>query len=381
MTRMLIVLSCLVVVLAGLSFAATIVVPFLLAVFLAVILSPPYAYMKENGVPGWVALIVMVAGLFGLGFVAVTVLQVSLDEFVSKLPEYRTSLERQFATLWPWLESMGIEEPERLVSDAVNPQEAMGYAGAIARALSGILGQTFIILIVVAFMLVEGAGLQRKLHAIEGLPKDAIESLEQNLKDMRRYVSMKALMSLLTGLIVILWLQFLGVDNALFMGLLAFFLNFVPTLGSIIASVPGILLAFITFGFPTAIVTAIGYVVINVGISNVLEPRFMGYGLGISPLVVILSMVFWGWLLGPIGMLLSVPLTMGLKAILQSSETTRPIAILMGLPPRDDQKMEEPGQPVGLNRRSTPSVRHVEVYLRPGGDQISCGLIDVWLLK
>ncbi len=345
MTRILIVLSCLVVVLAGLSFAATIVVPFLLAVFLAVILSPPYAYMKENGVPGWIALIIMVAGLFGLGFVAVTVLQVSLDEFVNKLPEYRTSLEMQFATVWPWLESMGIEEPERLVSDAIKPQEAMGYVGAIARALSGILGQTFIILIVVAFMLVEGAGLQRKLQAIEGLPKDALDSLEQNLKDIRRYVSMKALMSLLTGLIVILWLQFLGVDNALFMGLLAFFLNFVPTLGSIIASVPGILLAFITFGFPTAAITAVGYVVINVGISNVLEPRFMGYGLGISPLVVILSMVFWGWLLGPIGMLLSVPLTMGLKAILQSSETTRPIAILMGLPPRDKEKAEEPGQP------------------------------------
>jgi predicted PurR-regulated permease PerM len=341
---MLIVLTCLVVILAGLSFAASLMVPFLLAVFLAVILSPPYAYMKINGVPGWIALIVMVAGLFGIGFVAVTVLQVSLDEFVGKLPEYRTSLEQQFAAIWPWLESLGIEEPERLVTDAIKPQEAMGYVGAIARALSGILGQTFIILIVVAFMLVEGAGLQRKLHAIPNLPEDALENLEQNLQDMRRYVSMKALMSLLTGLCVILWLQFLGVDNALFMGLLAFFLNFVPTLGSIIASVPGILLAFITFGFPTAGVCAVGYVVINVGISNVLEPRFMGYGLGISPLVVILSMIFWGWLLGPIGMLLSVPLTMGLKAILQSSSATRPIAILMGLPPRDGEA-EEPGQP------------------------------------
>ena len=344
MTRMLIVLSCLVVILAGLSFAASPVVPFLLAVFLAVILSPPYAYMKENGVPGWAALVVMISGLFGLGFVAITVLQVSLDEFISKLPDYRTGLERQFADLWPWLESMGVEEPERLFTDTVNPQEAMGYVGAVARALSGILGQTFIILIVVAFMLVEGAGLHRKLHAIPGLPDGALDQLEQNLQDMRRYVSMKALMSLLTGLMVILWLQFIGVDNALFMGLLAFFLNFVPTLGSIIASVPGILLAFIALGPTTAIVTAVGYVVINVGISNVLEPRFMGYGLGISPLVVILSMIFWGWLLGPIGMLLSVPLTMGLKAILQSSDATRPIAILMGLPPQKSE-VEDAGKP------------------------------------
>lgn len=341
MTRMLIVLSCLVVILAGLSFAASLVVPFLLAVFMAVILSPPYAYMKENGVPGWAALVVMVAGLFGLGFVAITVLQVSLDEFITKLPEYRAGLERQFSDIWPQLEALGVEEPERIFEETFNPQEAMGYFGAVATALSGILGQTFIILIVVAFMLVEGAGLQRKLHAIRGLPDDAIDQLERNLQDMRRYVSMKALMSLLTGLMVIIWLQFLGVDNALFMGLLAFFLNFVPTLGSIIASIPGILLAFIALGLPTAVVCAIGYMVINVGISNVLEPRFMGYGLGISPLVVVLSMIFWGWLLGPIGMLLSVPLTMGLKAILQSGDATRPIAILMGLPPRKGQE-EDP---------------------------------------
>lgn len=340
MTRILIVLSCLIVILAGLSFAASLVVPFLLAVFLAVILTPPYAYMKESGVPGWLALLVMIASLFGIGFVAVTVLRVSLDEFVTKLPEYRASLQVQFAPVWPWLEGFGIEEPEKLVTEAINPQEAMGYVGAIARDLSAILGQTFIILIVVAFMLVEGAGLHTKLAAIHGLPEGALTSLRQNLQDMRRYVSLKAVMSLLTGVLVVIWLQFLGIDNALFMGLLAFFLNFVPTLGSIIASVPGILLALITYGLPTALVTAVGYVVINVGVSNVIEPRFMGYGLGISPLIVILSMIFWGWLLGPIGMLLSVPLTMGLKAVLQSSEATRPIAILMGLPP-DPNRLED----------------------------------------
>ena len=340
MTRTLIVLSCMIIVLAGLNLASTIVVPFLLAVFLAVVLTPPYAYMKENGVPAWIALIVMIAGMTSLGFVAITVMRVSLEEFIDKLPEYRMGLEAQLTSLWPWLEGLGVEAPKELLAETFNAQEAVGYIGAVAAALSGILGQTFIILLVVAFMLVEGAGLQRKMRAIPGIRQNTLASLETNLRDMRRYVSMKALMSLLTGLLVIVWLQFLGVDNALFMGLLAFFLNFVPTLGSIIASVPGILLALIALGPTTAIVTAIGYVVINVGVSNVIEPRFLGYSLGISPLVIILSMIFWGWLLGPIGMLLSVPLSMALKAILQSSEATRPVAILMGLPPQEEHREE-----------------------------------------
>jgi predicted PurR-regulated permease PerM len=141
-------------------------------------------------------------------------------------------------------------------------------------------------------------------------------------------------MSILTGTLVALWLWILGIDNALFMGLLAFFLNYVPTIGSFIAAAPGIVLGLILLGPSMAAVTAIGYIVINVAVSNAIEPRFIGQSLGLSPLVIVVSLIFWGWLLGPVGMLLSVPLTMAVKVGLESGGATKPIAVLLGPPPK-----------------------------------------------
>jgi predicted PurR-regulated permease PerM len=335
MTRALIVIACLVVILAGLKAAATLAVPFLLAAFLAIVLTPPFAYMKQKGIPGAVALIVMIVGLGILGVLAVTFLKSSLDQFIAALPTYEAGLKAQLDTVWQWLEDRGIDAPKEFIAENLDPQFAMRYAGKIARALSGMLGQALLIFIVVAFMLVEASGLHRKIHSIPGVSERGIEALEKSFEDVRRYVTLKSVMSLLTGVLVIVWLWILKIDNALFMGLLAFFLNFVPTIGSFVAAIPGVILGFILLGPGMAAVTAVGYTVINVGVSNVIEPRFMGQGLGISPLVIVVSLIFWGWLLGPIGMLLSIPLTMAVKAGLEVGDATRPIAVLLGPPPKE----------------------------------------------
>lgn len=335
MTRALVIVACLIVILAGLNAATAIVVPFLLAAFLGIILAPPFAYMKQKGMPGAAALIVMIVGLGVLGVLAVTVLKASLDHFVAALPTYEAGLRAQLDTVWQWLEDHRIEAPKDFVAENLDPQFAMRYAGRIARALSGMLGQALLIFIVVAFMLVEASGLHSKIHSLPGASERGIEALEKSFEDVRRYVTLKSVMSLLTGVLVVIWLWILEIDNALFMGLLAFFLNFVPTIGSFIAAIPGILLGFILLGPGMAVVTAVGYTVINVGVSNVIEPRFMGQGLGISPLVIVISLIFWGWLLGPIGMLLSVPLTLAVKAGLEIGDATRPMAVLLGPPPKE----------------------------------------------
>lgn len=335
MTRTLIIVACLVVILAGLKAASTLVVPFLLAAFLVILLAPPFAILKRKGMPGAVALVVMIFGLGVLGVMAVTILKTSLDQFTAALPTYEASLRVKLDAVWQWLESQGIDAPKAFVAENLDPQLAMRYAGRIARALSGMLGQAFVIFLVAAFMLVEASGLHRKIHSIPGVSEKGVEALENNFRDVRRYVALKSVMSLLTGALVILWLWVLEIDNALFMGLLAFFFNFVPTIGSFVAAIPGVLLGFILLGPGMAAVTAVGYVVINFGVSNVIEPRIMGQGLGISPLLIVVSLIFWGWLLGPIGMLLSVPLTLVVKAGLESGKATRPIAVLMGPPPKD----------------------------------------------
>ena len=142
-------------------------------------------------------------------------------------------------------------------------------------------------------------------------------------------MGLKTLFSLATGVCVWILLSIIGVDFAGTWGLLAFFLNFIPAIGSIIAAIPAIIWALVQLGLPSALLTSLAYLVVNIIIGNLLEPRFMGHKLGLSPLVVILSMIFWGWVLGPVGMVLSVPLTMIGKIALATSEDTRWIALML----------------------------------------------------
>ena len=143
-------------------------------------------------------------------------------------------------------------------------------------------------------------------------------------------MAIKTLISLVTGIFITIWLTIIGVDYPLLWGPLTFALNYVPNIGSIIAALPAVLLAIIQLGLMRALLAAAGYIVINLLMGSVVEPRFMGRGLGLSTLVVFLSLLFWGWILGPVGMLLSVPLTITAKIALDSRDDTRWIAVLLG---------------------------------------------------
>jgi AI-2 transport protein TqsA len=330
MLRPLITVACLIIIFAGLKVSASLVVPFLLSVFLTILLSPAFFRLKQAGLPSPLALVLIIAVLAVLCVLAITVLRASLDQFIQNLPAYQERLNHQLGALTTWLADSGLEDPASIFAEYLNPQIAMSYAGTIARALTGTLGQILLIFVITAFMLIEAGSFDKKARAIAGDTNLKLDELTQNIQAVRRYVSLKTIMSVLTGVLVSLWLWLLGIENALFMGLLAFFLNYVPNIGSVVAAIPGVLLGVISLGPSMGIITAIGYFAINVGVSNVIEPRFIGNDLGISPLVVLLSLVFWGWLLGPVGMLLSVPLTMVAKGILENSEGSKPIAILLG---------------------------------------------------
>ena len=129
------------------------------------------------------------------------------------------------------------------------------------------------------------------------------------------YISLKTALSLLTGVLAGLWVLLLGIHFAVLWGMAAFFLNFIPNIGSIMAAIPPVVLALVQHGLPTALLAAAGYLVINIAIGNIIEPRVMGKSLGLSTLVVFVSLIFWLWVLGPVGMLLSVPLTMIANAL------------------------------------------------------------------
>ncbi|MDX1541040.1 MAG: AI-2E family transporter [Geminicoccaceae bacterium] len=344
--RSVLTLAAFVIIVAGLNAAAPLVVSFLLAGFIAVILAPPFLAMQRRGVPSGIALLLLLVLVVGFGLGVGNLVDRSLENASANLQSYGPALEAQARTVIDWLAGYGLVLVEGDLRGYLDPSVVLRWFGPIAGTLGDLLVYAFIILIVAVFILLEAAAMPAKVRALPGMSRRGWTRLQRVVLDVRHYMLLKTVMSLLTGLLVALWVAFLGIDFPILLGCLAFALNYVPNIGSIAAALPAILLAFIQLGLGGAAVTAIGYVVINVGISNGLEPRFMGPRLGLSPLIVLTSVIFWGWVLGPLGMLLSVPLTMTIKIALESDESSRWIALLLSSkPPR------RPRPPMPLPRR------------------------------
>jgi predicted PurR-regulated permease PerM len=181
-------------------------------------------------------------------------------------------------------------------------------------------------------MLLEATIFKYKVRHVFGSQSDGASQVDSFSNTINRYMLIKTGTSLATGIIATIWLMIIGVDYPLLWGFLTFLFNYVPTIGSIIAAVPPALLALIQFGVFSSFLTVAGYFVINISIGSILEPRILGHGLGLSTLVVFVSLLFWGWVFGPVGMVLSVPLTMTIKIALSNSESGKWISTLMDAP-------------------------------------------------
>ena len=321
--------AALVVVIAGMRSAASLLVPFLLAAFLAVICAQPVFWLQKRRLPTALAVLLVVAGILALELVAAALIGSSVDDFYRALPGYQSRLQDAAAGLIHWLGRLGINPPDRSLARQIDPGAAMRLVANMLTSLGGVLANTFLILLTVIFMLLEASGLPAKLQAAFGQGEEIFSPVRRFTDGLKRYLAIKTAVSLATGAAVALLLALLGIDFPLLWGLLAFLLNYVPNIGSIIAAVPPVLLGFIQFGAGRALLAALGFLVINMIFGNLIEPRFMGRGLGLSTLVVFISLVFWGWVLGPVGMLLSVPLTMSVKIALETGEGTRWAAVLL----------------------------------------------------
>ena len=329
--RLLVAMAAFVVVVAGMRAAESLLVPFLLSLFIAVIAAPPLFYLKGKGVPGGLALLLVIALIVVAGMFFGWMIGGSLNAFTANLPKYQEQLTAQSTSLMRWLQGLGVPLELEVLKTMFDPGKAMAMAGKLISGLGNVLAQALLILLTVIFMLVEAAAFQKKFHAIADDPEASLARIEAVTSSIKRYMTIKTSTSLLTGILISCWLWILGVDYPVLWGMLAFLFNYVPNIGSIIAAVPAVLLALVqTGGLQLALWTAVGYLVVNNLIGNLIEPRFMGKGLGLSPLVVFISLVFWGWVLGPVGMFLSVPLTMTLKIFLDSYESSRSMGHLLG---------------------------------------------------
>lgn len=314
----------------ALQAASGILVPILLAVFLALICTGPMLWLVRRGVPEGVALLIVLVAIFGLLFGVGALVGSSVPAFTNQLPVYQQRLESDFGALIGKLEAWGVPVAEDELLQSVDPSAALGFAGTLMSGLSSAMGNSFLIGITMIFMLLEASQFGDKLRVALGDDENKMEALSRFQHSLNRYMGLKAAISAVTGIVVTIFLLILKVDFALIFGLLAFLLNFIPNIGSILAAVPAVLIAYLQHGPGTALVVIAGYVGVNLVMGNVVEPRVMGEGMGLSALVVFLSLIIWGWIFGTVGMLLSVPLTMSVKIALETNEQTRRFAILLG---------------------------------------------------
>jgi predicted PurR-regulated permease PerM len=325
-SKAVIMLAALVVLFAGIKLAKPLLVPLLLAAFLATMTSPLILWLRDRKIPGSVAValgvIIDVGVITGLSLL----ISQSLAGLDERLPEYQKGLELWIAQATSSLERYGISQEQ--VVETLSPGSMVDSVGTLIENVAGLLSTIVLVLIVVVFMQFEALGLNDKLGRV--IEPDRLEDLRRATHEVNKYLAVKTATSALTGALCGAWAGVVGVDFPVLWGIFAFFLNYIPTIGSIIATIPPTLLALIHLGPGGALAVLSGYLAINFTIGNFLEPRVFGRTLGLSPLIVFVSMILWGWLLGPVGALLAVPLTMLAKIMMYNTEDLRWAALLLG---------------------------------------------------
>jgi AI-2 transport protein TqsA len=328
--RFLIIAAALVIIIMGINQAQSVLVSFLVAVFLAMLGTPPVVWLERNRVPSLLAVSIVVACMIIVLLIVGGLVGASLNNFIDAMPSYQQRIHEQVSTLKALLAQKGIWITDKMLLEYTNPSAVMKLGVNMLGGLGSTLSNIILSLLTATFILLEASSFPVKLRAVLGDPQLTFPQFTKFVDDMKRYMIIKTGISLTAGILIGVWLSILGVDSPVLWGFLAFLFHYVPNVGALIAAIPAVILALVQLGIGSAALTAAGYLVVSFILGNVLEPWLMGRRLGLSTLVVFLSLIFWGSLLGLIGVVLCIPLTMTLKFACEINEGTQWIAVLLG---------------------------------------------------
>lgn len=366
--RVIVIIAAVVILVSGLKAAQGFFLPVLVAFFVATVSFPITNALRNRRVPRSIAVLLTVLidfafiiGLILLGVSLVGDLQRKWDEKYAE--QFSEQLRMGSESLAIKLEDMGVEDARDKIRLAVenniaNLQDirferiwdvSTGLLGQVV----GFFGTAFVVLVLTIFMLSEARMFGRRLEAVSLARGPDLAKIVAATRDIQRFLAIKTAVSLVTGVLAGFLCWAAGLDFYLLWGILAFALNYIPVIGSLIAGVPPMILALLTAGLPSAVLVAGGYLLINNFLGGFIEPMLVGRRFGISTLVVVLSVLFWGWVWGPLGMLLAVPLTMVLKVILDSSDEFRWIGVAISA--------EQPGRPAEIEMMEVTPTKPVTV--------------------
>ncbi len=343
--RFFIIAASVIVIIAGMKAMSNLILIILMALFITAMSLSPFLWLKKKKVPEIISIILVIVLIMGLLYTLSLLLAVSVTGFTERLPFY----EQQFSHLWmsmhEWLIEAEIIAADTNILNFIKSTNLMTSSGGAVSGLGKLISDPFLVLFVYIFMMLEVSIFGDKMKLISPKTLGGMHIIITNIK---KYFAIKFLTSFITGLIIYLGLLVIGVDFALLWGIIAFVFNFIPSIGSIFAAIPAVLLAFIQLDPFSGMMTIVLYLVVNMVIGSIIEPPLMGRNLGLSPLIVFLSLLIWGFILGPVGMLLSAPLTMILKIIFDQRAQTSTAGIIIG-DKSSIKELEKKKPPIGYS--------------------------------
>lgn len=318
------------IILSVAMYAADIITPILLAIFISIVLAQPINWLEKKKMPsGWAIFIVMMGAFLiflGMG----EIIGRSVSKFSQDAPLYAERLTTLSTDIFNTLHGLGFDISLDKIESSIKPGKVMNLGADFLGAIGSLMTNLFLIIFILIFVLLELNSFTIKIDAILGASNESTNYFSIIRVSIRQYLGLMTIISLLTGILIWIALAIIGVKYAILWAFLAFLLNFIPNIGSIVAGIPAILFATLQLGFGGAMWTLISYIAINMVVGNIIQPQIMGKGMGLSTLIVFISLIFWGFIFGTVGMFLSVPLTMIVKIILEQRKETKWISVLLG---------------------------------------------------
>lgn len=331
-----------VLIIAGLRAVSGLLSPILLSLFVVLVTSPIMQWLKGRGLPNWLAYTLVVLGVIAIGLFFILFLAVSLSQLSAELPTYRDLIDTQLSSLSQWLASKGVESQDILALEWFQPGKIVQLLFYFVSALLGTVSNVGFTLLIFVYMLASAANFSGRLKRSLAPDSSMLERFRDFSGSISIYLLIKSWLGVMTALsqVVLMWI--LGIDFAVLWGVFSFLFNFVPNIGFYISLLPPLIIALLTLGWLKGLIFAVGYTLLNNFFDIAIAPRYLGKGLDLSTLVTFLAVVFWAWILGPIGAFMALPLTVMVKKLLLESFTdTELIAVLMGSGRDDDATISQ----------------------------------------
>lgn len=345
--RTLLTVAAFVIVIMGLQAARSVLLPILMAGFLAIIsYSITKLLSKYLRFPHWLAVASTVIADGGILFGVASVIKYLAADMKSTLQsEFTTRMVEKYNELMSWLGKFGLEQQARELvrspQDLFDTQQLVSIVQSISGQAISFITTCTLVLVLMTFMLGEAKLFKNNLRRLPSSSKGK-EDFIVALRGIQRYLFIKTVASATTGALAWWACAAMDVPFAFLWGVIAYVLNYIPTIGSIVAAIPPIIMALLMGGWGDAAIITICYIAINFAIGNGIEPIFLGKQFGIATSVVLLAVLFWGWVWGPCGMLLAVPIMVLIKLALENSrDLSWAATIISDEPPAHVKKLNQ----------------------------------------